>query len=154
MSLQLHNWSGLQQFGINALTGEACKYRMRLLCDMNEDGIELIRDFLGMQIVLNPKAQFADNWNSAVNGKPALVSIMLPRGIFDDLCKFALMRAGMVWVVRTPSGDWMGYTDEDVVHYGLTREKLQMSNEWLVCANPTPAGGGSRNQHAFTGRTT
>lgn len=154
MSLQIHNWNGLQQFGINALTGEACKYSMRLLCDLNEDGVELLRDFFGLQIVLNPKTQFAENWNSQVNGKPALVSIMLPRGVFDDLCRFALQSKGTIFAVRTPAGDWIGYTSEDVVHYTLTSEKLQITPEWRVYYNPPQPGSGSRNQHAFTGRTT
>lgn len=159
MSIQIHNWAGLQQFGINPLTGEACKYSMRLLCDLNEDGLALLRDFLGLQTFISgihddANPQFPPNWNSQVNGKPALASIMLARGIYNDLCHFALFRAGVVWAVRTPAGDWMGYSEEDVVHYSLTREKLQVREDWTVHANPAPRDSGSRNQHAFTGRTT
>ncbi len=153
MSLQISNWGDLRHFGINTLTGESCAYSMRILCDMNEDGIALIREFFGMEMPENPRVQFANKWNSTVEGKPALVSIMLSRGIFADLCRFALLRSGAPFIVQSPDGSWYAYSDEEVVSYGLTRESLQHTDDWRVYVNPTPKGAGSRNQHAFTGRT-
>jgi hypothetical protein len=36
------NWEDLQKEGIELLTGEACGYMMRLLCDVNARGMELL----------------------------------------------------------------------------------------------------------------
>ena len=152
MSILIQNWADFKQFGINSLTGEACKYSMRLLCDLNEDGVDLVRDMFGMPIVLNPQVQFSANWNSMVGDKPSVTSIMLPRTMFDTLALFALFRARVTFAAKQKDGSWVGYSAEDVVHYKLDRQRLEELG-YAVHVNPTPAETGSRNTHAFTGRT-
>jgi hypothetical protein len=42
------NWRELQKYGIFMLTGESCAYSMRVLCDVNEKGWRILRNYLGM----------------------------------------------------------------------------------------------------------
>jgi hypothetical protein len=74
--VKLDLMSDFEQYGINVLPKEACAYGQRLLCDVNRDGIRLLEDYFLVQIVFTP------NWNSRVGDKPAIGSIMLPRGVF------------------------------------------------------------------------
>lgn len=86
----------LEEFGINFLTGEACPYALRLLCDVSAEGKDLIERFLGVKdINLYP------NNNSATDKMPSAStgSIMLPRDIFWDLAAFALFVRGYRWVI-------------------------------------------------------
>ena len=149
MSIHIHNWSDLSQFGINSLTGEACKYSMRLLCDLNDDGVDLVLDLFGLP---HGETVFAKNWNSMVGNKDAVASVMLPRTVFDTLALFALFRSGVTFAAKQKDGSWVGYSAEDVVHYKLDRQRLEELG-YAVHVNPTPAETGSRNTHAFTGRT-
>lgn len=158
MSRHINSWNDLQQYGINPLTGEACAYSIRLLCDLNEDGVDLVRDFFGMQIVLNPAVQFAANWNSSVEGKQAIASIMLPRSIFPDLVRFLLFNLHKCdYVVEKIGGNgYAGYTDADLAAIERTPEqvgKIYQGEMWRNPKNPS-ASRGSRNVHQMTGRTT
>ena len=99
-SLVIECWNDLEQVGIRSLTGEACRYSMRVLCDVNEDGRQLLVEYLGM-----PDAtQFAARWNSMVNGKASIGSIMLHRNSLREVAEFALMRMEVLAVVRTHDG--------------------------------------------------
>ena len=80
----------LQEFGIQTLTGEACGIGMRILCDVNEDGKNLIEEFLGGTVKLADDS----NWNRDVCGKPAVASIMLPYAWHAELGAFCLLKAG------------------------------------------------------------
>jgi len=73
---------GLKQFGVIPLTGEACGLAMRILCDLTEDGVQLIREFLRVEPTAEP-------WN-----REGVKSIMLPVSIFQELWIFAHVRAG------------------------------------------------------------
>lgn len=158
MSRHINSWSDLQQYGINCLTGEACAYSIRLLCDLNDDGVQTIRDFFGMQIVLNPAVQFAANWNSSVVGKPAIASIMLPRSIFPDLVRFLLFNLHKCdYVVEKAGGNgYVGYTDADLAEYGKTADEAALMYQGAMWRNPKnpSASQGSRNVHQMSGRTT
>lgn len=83
----IYSWQDLEEYGINALTGEACAYGLRLLCDVNANGLALLEKFLSLPsggLELNP------NWNSTVHGAPAIGSVMLPPGIIADLGVFIM----------------------------------------------------------------
>lgn len=158
MSKHINNWRDLQGYGINALTGEACAYSMRTLCDLNEDGVDLIRDFFGMQIARAPVDQFSANWNSTVDGKPAVASIMLVHELFAPLCRFILFNVERAqYVIDKGEGNcYVGYTDADLAKYGKTAEDvalLYQGEMWRNPKNPS-ASQGSRNVHQMTGRTT
>ena len=92
----VHSLTDLRQFGINYLTGEACAYGMRKLCDVNEDGVKLLSDFFGC-----PELNLAQNWNSMVGEKPAIGSVMLTLSCVQDLSQFAFFAHGALAVVRT-----------------------------------------------------
>lgn len=155
MSVQINGWPDLQRYGINALTGEACAYSMRLLCDLSDKGVDHVREYFGLQLTLKPCAQFAANWNSAVDGRPAIASIMLPRGILRDLGTFLLFSVDKIdFIVDLPGGGLAGYTSADMAKYGKTADEVAALYDGKLYRNPRSTEAvGSRNQHAFTGRT-
>ena len=89
----------LKSFGIDVLTGEACAYGMRLLCDFTEDGAALLRDYFSLGDGDNSQI-FNRNWNLTINGKDAIGSIMLDRSVFPSLVRFAMFREGYDYVVE------------------------------------------------------
>ena len=94
-----------ESFGIGILTGEACAYSMRVLCDINEDGLELINSAFGMILIhvpelprsghLGPRAEHVTGMmrrhNSQVNGKPSVASIMLSWPMLEEIIKFGIV---------------------------------------------------------------
>jgi hypothetical protein len=77
----------MRLYGIDALTGEACGYAMRLLCDVTEAGRDLIQRFLGGTVLILP----ASHWNPGIASDPHVGSILLPRGILPELAAFTLL---------------------------------------------------------------
>lgn len=147
-SVHIVGWGDLKQYGINYLTGEACAYSMRLLCDLSEEGADLMRRFFG----LPHNATFNPQWNSMVGDKPAVASVLLSRGLFDDLCRFILLSCDMDIVLKSPDGSWCGYArpNEAVM---LMVDGVAENKSWQVYRNYRVGIPGDRNQHAFTGRT-
>lgn len=90
MTKHISNWLDLEKYGLCFLTGESCAYGIRLLFDLNELGKDLICNFFGLRIIPNTSNIFNENWNTKVNGFPAIASILLPPGIFRDLAEFCL----------------------------------------------------------------
>lgn len=149
----VHTWNDLEQFGINCLTGEACAYSQRLLCDVNDDGAKLMADYLGIDF-----RGFADNWNSQVNGKPAVGSVMLHRDSLQQVAVFAMFRAGAL-AVYTAGGDLTPICDsERMQQYVSYMNSASTIESVRLFRNPTTSSiaprEGSRNVHAATGRTT
>lgn len=140
MKSKISNWEHLEPFGIRYLTSESCGYGLRLLCDVNQQGREAIGLFFG-QCRLLPLSK---NWNSEVNGEPAVGSVMLPRSIFRDLAAFLLLEEGHeVIVIR----------DHEVS--GCSREMYEKHQGAPIMQDARILfnQGYSRNQHQFTGRT-
>jgi hypothetical protein len=150
----IHTFADLEQFGINALTGEACAYSMRVLCDLNADGAVLVADWLGLLDPCPPHAggktpfPFAPNWNSTVDGKPAIGSVMLDRDCLERLAVFACFRTGAL-AVATATGAVVPIEDEETL--GRYGEYVEQHRSARLYRNPHP-GAGSRNVHMFTGR--
>jgi len=128
----------LRELGIEILTGEACAYSMRLLCDLNEDGVKLINNTFGMQIRIQHDPLREDyaigmmrRHNSKVNGKFSVASIMLSHTMIDELVLFGLvdkhLSKGEVFVHATPKEDLQSYTYP--VMWGGTDEEYR--TEWL-----------------------
>lgn len=87
----------LEKIGIRLLTGEACKLRARILSDLNEDGVELLRSFYGADIEFDrPNNQF-------VSGKPSVASALLPRESLIDYARFGFYARGALVVFEGPS---------------------------------------------------
>jgi len=76
-------WGVLKSKGLDILTGEACGYSMRLLCDITPELEDLLSEYLGGSIEFNQ-----DAWNHR-NG--AIHSVMLARSMITDLSIFALL---------------------------------------------------------------
>ena len=77
----------LRDLGIFLLTGEACGIGMRVLCDLNDEGIRIWESFTRSNVVIG------SNWNS--KGK---ASVMIPRSMFRELWIFGQLMRGMRYV--------------------------------------------------------
>jgi len=154
-SITIHNWNDMPQLGINALTGESCAFGMRLLCDLNEHGRELIRDWLGLPV----DCAFADNWNSQVDNLPAVGSVMLHRDSLPQIVEFAFCRMGALATIACGDGTLIGVFTEDLLKkyedyvYGKTCDPNVRA--WAIRRNVKGAhpAVGSRNVHQFSGRS-
>lgn len=145
--------------GINLLTGEACAFSMRTLCDVNEKGATLLREYLG----LHHEAKFADPWNSMVGDLPSIGSVMLEQHMFPALVHFALMREGYQYVYgRDDNMDSTGFSESDFKSYPDLRDYIDGSARRAgfdqgarLYRNLRPTNQpteGTRNVHAFSGR--
>jgi hypothetical protein len=140
----------LPKLGINPLTGEADAFGMRLLCDLNQQGAEMMRQYLGIT-----GHAFEKNWNSMVNEQPAVGSIMLTRETLWSFAKFCLFSEGYDYIVEHSYGlialrENDEYTKayielcDDGDHHKLLRNPTSHSTQPRV---------GGRNIHMATGRT-
>lgn len=152
----LRRWEDLKPYGIDMLTGEACAYGYRLLCDITEDGRKLFESVFGLQLTV--KNSYPDGWNDS-NSR----SVMLPLAMFEPLSVFAL------FTVDNCPKVYIGYNGEV---YGVeqtdTPDELEQFVRWnqgtfceecqrygkggginLQYSNP----GYTRNRHQMSGRT-
>jgi hypothetical protein len=153
----INSWNDLQQYGINPLTGEACRYGLRMLCDLTFEGSLLIKEYMGI-----PKhAQLAENWNTHVNGIGAIGSIMLSRRSFFQLCEFIAYYKHNAYGYYSLEDEGRFIITESPEEFEAYRELLKFYEgkitigcsplNWENTQQPTV---GSRNVHAFTGRST
>jgi len=151
-SITINSWNDMPQLGINVLTGESCAFGMRLLCDLNEHGRELIRDWLGLPV----DCAFADNWNSQVDNLPAVGSVMLPRDSLQQIAEFALMRMNCLATIMTPGGALIGIFSAELLgqYEKFVYEAPNTTAGWRIRRNfKLQPHVGSRNVHQFTGRS-
>ena len=93
------NWDALHEYGVIALTGEACSLMYRILCDLTENGKRVVQRCLGVEIQ-------SESWNHGSDADPHVASIMLTQEMLVPLAVFALLESGCreVWVTdRAPS---------------------------------------------------
>ncbi len=149
-------WNDLREFGIDILTGEACAYGMRVLCDVSARGAQTVRELFG----LPHNTPLADNWNGGrgnANG-PSVGSVMLPYDCFKQLAVFCLFADGAAAAVDREDGAVEGWYPDDPDgdndrfqrHLDVLREMKNLTRTY------SPVGGprvGSRTTHAMTGRT-
>ena len=107
----IRNWDDLRHYGINFLTGEACAVGKRLLCDVSDQGRKLLCSIFG----LPPNTTFAENWNSQVNGDPAVGSIFLPHHLFAFISAMVLLQTGCKCAVVLATGEVYGIEPDDDV---------------------------------------
>lgn len=145
------NMRDLAQFGINSLTGEACAYSMRTLCDVNEEGKALLAEFFGM-----PDISLARNMNSTVDGKPAIGSLMLTHEIVPSLAQFAFFTKGALAVAIMGGREIHGlFEAERVQQYRdfsaqENGKGVSVVNNYALRSSAPMVG--SRNVHQATGR--
>lgn len=148
----IHSWSDLRVFGINVLTGEACAYGQRLLCDVNEQGKALLAEFFGM-----PNIQLAPPMNSRVNEQPSVGSVMLERSAWRALAHFGHFHQGALAYAEIPSeipnGPIVGiYSENRLQEY--ERASTGDASTFRLVRNfrSSQPRVGSRNVHAMSGR--
>lgn len=135
----------LDVFGVRVLTGEACAYGQRLLCDVNEDGQQLLREFWGL-----PTLMLAPAMNERVGTKPAVGSVMLERRAVLGLARFAMFRSGALafWEDRQACGGLVGlYNEQRVREY----EAEGVALEYNPTHRTEQPHVGARNVHAMLG---
>jgi len=174
----LSSWRDLAKYGIGSLTGEACAYSMRLLCDLNEDGVKLIQDMLGMPVSIRSLSEgssadagpFARNMNTRVNDKEAIASTVLFYELLEPICMFILFHIEGCKTVIIHRGQIRGLTGKEEEYERImewAEEDRQEYHKWLAegrkdghpgevtirhnRANPAVSVGG-RNIHQMTGR--
>ena len=126
------SWRDLEKLGINYLTGESCGLSMRLLCDVNEIGRKTIETFLRCKLI------DGSNWNTRVNGEPAVASVMLTRSVFKDLAAFAyLEQTGKP--VRLTDNEVMGLTGNEDEDYIRQVEQVY-DGRWIGMTNHPGTG--------------
>lgn len=144
----LNQFSGLQQFGINPLTGEACAYGLRILCDLTEKGADLVRKFLGAPML----DCLPENWNAYVGDDPAVCSLLLPRSAMRDLMVFALFEEDECSEVLVSVEGVYGLQPHDEYRERYLELAAERPTQYTVYTRPQRATAG-RNVHLFTGRT-
>ncbi len=139
----------LERYGINLLTGEACRIGRRILTDLSARGVGIVSDLLGID-----HKQFHENWNSRVNGQPAVASFMLPHSMIRDLMAWCLIKDGCTAIIETDEDYIYGREDSDdpeqweelVNHCRKYRKHIR-----TITLKDGPASG-TRMVHAVSGR--
>lgn len=134
----------LEGYGFKPLTGEACNLSMRILTDMTDQACGIFCECYGLRTT-DYRAMFEENWNSG-----SIASVMLPPDAWKSLGVFALLGAGCQTVIQTEGGVLTGTTDAAF-----------SQDEWPSCYGKviriyraaSHPHAGTRNVHAFTGRT-
>lgn len=152
----IRNWNDLEPYGVSCLTGEACGYGYRLLCDLNAMGVQLVQNCLEISEI-----KLRDAWNSKVNGEPAIASIMLPPSMITPLAIFALLDAGCRQVFTMYSGEVYGVEVNDNDAQVADFVKYRQGSHCAECDRYGKNGGiqfqyrnsgYSRNRHQMSGR--
>ncbi len=151
----------LKDAGFTILTGEACKFSMRLLVDLTVEAKSILEDYLGNNVVVAS----GSNWNCiARNDSPSVASVMLPSEILDNLAWFIVARRWEYTIYIPDQKDDVNCINWVSVVYATNDEtKARSTIEWLNSLHiqyrstwPTPGqpSVGSCNVHAFSGRVT
>jgi hypothetical protein len=138
-------YDGLRPYGINPLTGEACPYSQRVLCDLTPRGKKIVFDLLGIP----PTIPLSENWNSGSS-----FSMMLPRSLLShDLPIWCLIDSGCDDIIVSSDGicGRQAYdTDEDWENYYQLLVQWN-KNPFRVRSTSGPRQG-TRMIHAMSGR--
>lgn len=155
-------WPALDDYGIELLTGEACGIGLRLLFDVSPEGAKILEEFLSIRFTDENNA-----WNH--QGQEGWKSIMLSRGVIDDLLVFIMCReypvvvkvnwrsaSGYAWYVEGfPSmelyKEWRKAAERV---YISTDERGEEKSCWMTYYPAGTGAGGTRNTHFMSGRTT
>lgn len=147
----IHYLEGLKAYGINLLTGEADAYSRRILCDLSQEGVDLVRTYLG----LDPTREaFLSNMNSYVGEAPAVASVMLSRPVLVDLTTFALLHVDHFDYVVQRGSTQIGFNDEDPMAAfcmkDTDKEGVELHHNYQKRSRHPHVG--DRNVHAMSGR--
>jgi hypothetical protein len=138
----ISNWRDLEEFGIIALTGDACGLMYRLLFDLTEQGKQIAEKCFSCRLEL------AEPWNCGSDDRRHVGSIMLTHEMLLPLGVFALLETGCKEVWK--AGDMLiGIEPTD------SQETLEATERQhgLMRRFAYPGTAGDRNVHQMTGRT-
>ncbi len=117
----------LGPFGIQALTGEACGFTMRLLCDVTAKGKRIAMQWLG----LPHDTPLRKAWNRGTAEDPHVGCLMLQGNQLQGLAVVAFAQANFQCAVILQNGDVMGVsrpeTDEQRTEYHRIMDGLKMA---------------------------
>ncbi len=145
----ISTWRDLEKYGINPLTGEACAYSLRILCDVNQSGKELLERYFGNTITINP----GSNWNSEVNKEPAIGSVMLPHEFLKPLATFILFHIEHCFAIIDQAGSGLyGVSEADLAQYlEYMPNGLNFRRNYQYQSDPSVVQG-DRNIHQMSGK--
>jgi hypothetical protein len=156
----INKWDDLREYGINALTGEADRTGLRILCDLTDYGKDIVCELFGIQ---SRNARFEPNWNAGANH-----CVMLPYSIFHDLAAWCLLsgtKCSSVVLISRLNADGTLQSLDEVVGY----ERGDSQDEWedyidsrrrlgfhvcVIKIRDSQPGVRDRATHAMSGRTT
>lgn len=143
--IKVSSFFDLKKFGIEPLTGEACPFGQRILCDLNEEGKNLLEQYFGTEIT-------SKNWNSFVGEDKAIASIMLSKNSLKDIVIFILFMKKYKKVYIYDKVIY-GVNEEDLKHFELFFNANKDSSLYKESfTNPIDSNPYSRNIHTFSGR--
>jgi hypothetical protein len=134
------SWDALREFGIDALTGEACSLGFRLLCDLTAAGRATAERCFGATIR-------SESWNGGSAEDPHVASIMLTREMLLPLAVFALLDFGCteVWLADSSA---IGIEPADPVDLGGRLKETHNLRRRFAYSGRFE----DRNQHQMSGR--
>lgn len=133
----------LEQYGVDALTGESDSHSYRILCDVTQRGKAIIERTMDTQLTLH------DPWNSGSKDDPHIGSLLLPLEFVPSIAVFCLLadpKLTEAWLLK--SGQVMGFGVEDTEQ----KEAIQKFHEGEI-RKVFYARSQDRNLHIFTQRT-
>lgn len=142
--ININDLNQLKKYGINFLTAESCAYSLRLLLDLNEDGVKIVSRWLGG----NVNFRDGSNWNPRVGDKPAVASILLSREAIDNLITFILYDVEKCYAIQIDRYGQSGVTRKEFDRLSDDQKKDFRIN-WALESDNVKNG---RNVHQFTGR--
>ena len=133
-------WDDLRPYGIVVLTGEACSFAYRILCDLTATGKRAVERCFSVQIT-------SESWNSGSAADPHVGSIMLSRETFLPLAVFAMLESGCkeVWLAEHPA---IAVEDDDSEVQVELMKKVAKPHRRFAFHGPNQ----DRNQHQMSGR--
>jgi hypothetical protein len=141
----IEKWDDLREYGIEALTSEACGLGYRLLCDVTAKGKKILEKCLGLRDL---GAQPA--WNCGSADDPHIGSVMLALSMLVPIGIFALLESNCtaVWLQRNDT--LRGFEADD------DQESIEWWKEFtrgsLVRTFAYRGTAGDRNIHVMSGR--
>jgi hypothetical protein len=138
-------WDDLSQFGIVALTGEACGLSYRILCDVTAQGKRILEKAFGL-----PEFRLAESWNRGDADDPHVGSILLAPEVLDFVGVFALLENGCMEVLHIKGCGLHGFEQDDPADRVARFKRIQADRIGRRFAYAGTAG--DRNRHVMSGR--
>jgi hypothetical protein len=138
-------WDALREFGIDALTGEACGLGYRLLCDVTRKGKQVLEKCFGI-----PNLTLPSSWNPGTKEDPHVGSIMLAFRMLTPVAVFALLEGGCTEVFLSGDGTVYGMEPSDDRERCL--KNLEVTHKEGLRRSAYRGTAGDRNVHVMSGR--